>query len=400
MTLTPTTIPTPELTRKPESTSITKVETIVERDERESLHIIGSWEARAWTDENRNGVWDSDEPPLADVKFWYEYPRENGNKSATLHPQATSDRSGVAILTYDAPWKAVVYAEAPQGFHPTTPERLEGAPFRFGFVSSPEPTVTALGSVCDDSGCNGDIWTRPTDEMVMVYVPGGTFQMGVTDDDPPFVVGGTGHTVTLSSFWIDQTEVTNAQYRECVEAGECSSPTACDQGEPTYGDVSFTGYPVVCVGWFDSQAYCEWAGARLPTEAEWEYAARGSQGFFYPWGNKFHCTRGNFSDRMHECDGYRGPAPAGSFETGASWCGALDLAGNVLEWVNDWFDHYPIMAQTNPTGPATGYSRVHRGGSWYDTETLTSSVHRGSADPDRRIGFHGFRCAVSSTTSP
>ena len=210
------------------------------------------------------------------------------------------------------------------------------------------------------------IWTRPADGMVMVHVPGGTFEMGSIEgesDEQPV------HTVVLDGFWIDRTEVTNALYHRCVEANACQAPTVCDWGAPTYARVEHADHPAVCVDWYGAEAYCEWAGARLPTEAEWEYAARGSQGWAYPWGNEFDGTRLNYCDVNCEenwadetvDDGYARTAPVGGYPDGASWCGALDMAGNVWEWMVDWHGSYPSAAQANPTGPETGDRRVLRG---------------------------------------
>jgi formylglycine-generating enzyme required for sulfatase activity len=262
--------------------------------------------------------------------------------------------------------------------------------------------------------------------MVMVYVPGGTFEMGSTEAEIEMAISqckqvrGTctrdfrmrespQHAVTLDGFWMDQTEVTNAQYRLCVEAGACQAPTTCDWGEPTFGDASKTDHPVGCVGWYGAQAYCEWVGARLPTEAEWEYAARGEQGHTYPWGNTFDGTRLNYCDINCQegpwadttvDDGYAKSAPVGSYPDGASWCGAFDLAGNAWEWVADWLGAYPSTAQTNPTGPATGSEKVMRGSSWvYDEERVRTAV-RDFVVPTERDSPIGFRCvAVGSRSS-
>jgi len=209
----------------------------------------------------------------------------------------------------------------------------------------------------------GDTWLRPADGMVMVYVPAGEFQMGSTEaevdaalelcnqyyrgcerrwfeDERPI------HPVALDGFWIDQTEVTNAQYARCVAAGACDPPaeSGSSSRDSYYGNSAYEDYPVIWVSWDDAVDYCAWAGGRLPTEAEWEYAARGPEGRTFPWGDGFDGTRLNYCDANCELDwsdgavddGYADTAPVGSYPAGASWVGALDLAGNVWEWVVDW----------------------------------------------------------------
>jgi formylglycine-generating enzyme required for sulfatase activity len=265
----------------------------------------------------------------------------------------------------------------------------------------------------------GDTWTRPTDGMAMVYVPAGEFDMGSTDDEVDHALQLCNryincarwwfereqpmHTVALNGFWIDHTEVTNAQYRQCVEARKCQVPIICGPGEPAYDDPSKTDHPVVCVHWNDAQAYCAWAGTRLPTEAEWEYAARGPEGRRYPWGETFDGMRLNFCDANCERryadetadDGYTDTAPVGSYPAGASWCGALDMAGNVWEWAADWYadDYYGRSTPQNPTGPSSGKYRVLRGGSWDDVTYSLRGAYRYGFDPDSVWLLAGFRCA-------
>jgi serine/threonine-protein kinase len=261
--------------------------------------------------------------------------------------------------------------------------------------------------------------------MVRVYVPGGTFQMGSSEAEIDaafeqceqdrgsgecsrswFEIESPPHIVTMDSFWIDRTEVTSAQYRECVEAGACDAPTSCDFGEPTFDDASKADHPVVCVDWDGANAYCEWAGARLPTEAEWEYAARGSQGNTYPWGNTFdgellnfcdiNCTT-NWKDTDWD-DGYEMTAPVGSFEAGASWFEALDMAGNVWEWIDDWYDGYPgTTYQSDDFG--TQY-KVLRGGAWRDYAFIVRSAFRYKGTPVSTYYDLGFRCVTAATPSP
>ncbi len=274
---------------------------------------------------------------------------------------------------------------------------------------TPEPTnllvlSTATVTSTPTPGLGpGDTWTRPTDGMVMVYVPAGQFEMGSTEgsaDEQPV------HTVILDGFWIDQTEVTNAQYQKCVEAGKCQSPTTCNWGKPTYGEADKADHPAVCVDWQGAQDYCEWTGGRLPTEAEWEYAARGPEERIYPWGDEFDCAKGNFDDETvidgnvvsdgEGCDGFDKTAPVGTFPDAVSWCGALDMSGNVWEWTNDWYDgdYYSSSPNENPFGPERGSSKVVRGSSWhnYNEPSLRAAYRTYSRTPDSSTYYIGFRC--------
>ena len=224
----------------------------------------------------------------------------------------------------------------------------------------------------------------------MVYVPGGTFEMGSAER---FEYEQPAHTVTLDGFWIDQTEVTNAYYARCVAAGVCRPPiySSSFTRESYYGDSKYDAYPVVLVDWNDATTYCGWAGGRLPSEAEWEYAARGPDGHIYPWGNDppddtlLNYNRSLTGDTKQ----------VGSYPKGQSWAGALDMAGNVFEWVNDWFGSYPSEPQVNPSGPAGGQYRVLHGGSWYDAAESVRAASRANVAPDSRHLTAGVRCAVA-----
>jgi formylglycine-generating enzyme required for sulfatase activity len=233
----------------------------------------------------------------------------------------------------------------------------------------------------------GDTRIRPTDGALMVFVPAGEFQMGSTDADRD----GRDeekpeHTVTLDAFWVDKTEVTNDQYRKCVEAGDCEEPTCWDNG-----DLNAPDQPVVCVTWDDAQAYAAWAGGRLPTEAEWEKAARGTDGRFYPWGEDVpDCEDANFKGCLGRT------ASVGSYPGGASPYGALDMAGNAWEWVADWYDEaYYSNAQTdNPQGPDSGERRAIRSGSFDMSEPRLRTAFRAGALPAYSNWDLGFRVVL------
>ena len=253
-------------------------------------------------------------------------------------------------------------------------------------IPSPTPAADALVPPAD--GDVGDTWTRPGDAMTMVYVPAGEFQMGSTDgdtDEQPL------HAVMLDGFWIDETEVTNTQYRWCVEAGDCPEPTTCDWGAAPFEDLTKTNHPVVCVNWEGAEAYCEWVGGQLPTEAEWEYAARGPAGSVYPWGDlEPSCNLGQYAS----CE--EGTVKVGDLSDGASWCGALDMAGNAWEWVADRYGrtYYGDSPGENPTGPEAEADRVLRGGGWYFDARDMRAAGRYKLPPAQRLDYVGFRCIV------
>ena len=261
------------------------------------------------------------------------------------------------------------------------------------------------------------------DGMILVNVPAGEFVMGSRDhgsdsEQQP------AHTVYLDSFWIDATEVTNAMFaaflNEMGNQNEGGSdwlnqhPRKSDtQVHETGGlwlvDSGYDSYPIMDVSWYAAKAYCEWARRRLPTEAEWEKAARGTDERIYPWGNEFDCSLGNFDDQVtmpsstfvnpggENCDGYEMTSPVGAFPGGASPYGVLDMAGNVSEWIADYYDkaYYGISPGSNPQGPVSGKFFVLRGGAWTDVFDHATAVNRIYSNPDRTVYHYGFRCALS-----
>ena len=245
----------------------------------------------------------------------------------------------------------------------------------------------------------GSTMINPVDGAVLVYVPEGEFLMGSEDsvadsDEAP------EHKVWLDAFWIYQHEVTNQEYRTCVDAGQCISPS----NNRYYSDPEYRDHPVLYVDWNRADAYCQWAGGQLPTEAEWEKAARGDgDSRKYPWGNAdVTGLKANYCDRNCENDwkdnsqddDYARTAPVGSYLAGASPYGALDMAGNVWEWVADWYDpnYYSRADYKNPTGPPSGTSRVLRGGSWFDIQGYLRFSFRGRRYPGFTGSDLGFRC--------
>jgi formylglycine-generating enzyme required for sulfatase activity len=190
--------------------------------------------------------------------------------------------------------------------------------------------------------------------------------------------------VRVEAFWIDHVEVTNARYDACVQAGACTLPAG-----PAFGDATKADHPVTIVSWAQAAAYCRWAGKRLPTEAEWEKAARGDDGRRYPWGSGFEPERLNA--------GYTaGTAAVGSHPGGVSTHGVLDMAGNVWEWTASLYRPYPYDPGDGREDPAARGARVNRGGSWYYGAWHARTSYRATADHIyRRIADLGFRCARS-----
>ncbi len=249
----------------------------------------------------------------------------------------------------------------------------------------------------------------PDNQMTMVFVPQSEFTMGSEgyDDEKPI------HMVTLDAYWIDQTEVTNAMFAKFIvatgyetesqkkgkshifQSGVWIETNGADWQHPTGPNSNIFGrekHPVIHVSWNDATAYCEWRGDRLPTESEWEKAARGTDKRTYPWGNKApNNTLLNYNFNIGDT------TEVGKYSDGISPLGALDMAGNVWEWVEDWYSdtYYQNSPSSNPLGPDAGINKVVRGGSWSDVEDGVRASYRGEHDPSNAKSSLGFRCARS-----
>ena len=294
-------------------------------------------------------------------------------------------------------------------------------------VSSPTPTETSMPTLEPTLGI-GSTMVNPVDGALLAFIPEGEFLMG-SESSVAWEHEAPQHFVHLDSYWISIHEVTNAQFQMFVQ--DTGYRTTAEQRGASFlyidgGWVEVDGvywsapfgpgstlsdretHPVIHMTWFDAVAYCEWAGGRLPTEAEWEKAARGEDGGKYPWGDT-NTVRGyaNYCDR--DCpfevadidwnDGYAFTAPVGSYPSGASPFGLFDMAGNVWEMVQDWYDadYYSQTLDINPQGPTLGNRRVLRGGSWGNGEGPLRTSFRYWYDPMKTFPFYGFRCAQTVT---
>ena len=298
---------------------------------------------------------------------------------------------------------------------PGEPEIVE--PVATATESAPQPTATPAELTA------GSTRVSEKDGMEQVFVPAGEFTIGWQGTDattevlpgpfPDFLK----HTVSLDSFWIDKVPVTNGQYQRCVQAGACrpcGQNNIPPQGVNYFTDSEYANYPVVNVSWYMARDYCDWAGRRLLTEAEWEKAARGTDGRKYPWGNEpytedkanicdKHCppsVRGTIANPNFN-DGYPGPSPVGNYPAGASPYGALDMAGNVWEWTSTAAEFYPYDANDGrealydaPDGEKWP-ERILRGGPWNN-----GLIYQRSSFRYRAVAIYwnmnmGFRCASS-----
>ena len=360
----------------------------------------------------------------AGIGIGYALINNTGGTPASLVSQPavltrTPPPRATMILPSDTPQIALSFTPTPLPTGETlTPVPATSTPL----PSSDTPAPLSLGI--------GSTQLAPVDGVTMVYVPAGEFVMGSQDSDPVADPDEKPqHTVYVDSFWIDQLPVTNALFSRFVSstgyvtmAEKQASGYVYRDGEwievrnatwlhphgPDSDIIGLDQHPVVQVNYEDAWAYCRWVGRRLPTEAEWEKAARGADGRIYPWGNQPVANRLlNFADKNFASDwsdlsiddGYEYTSLVGAYRNGASPYGALDMAGNVRNWVQDWYDkiYYSSLSATqpNPQGPTDGEFRVARGGSWGQIAQRTRSAYRDRFHPIARNDITGFRCVLT-----
>lgn len=279
-------------------------------------------------------------------------------------------------------------------------------PFLAAFVLGIVLAMGAMGCGDEDETPEGvptiKTLRTPKDGAVMVLIPAGDFLMGTSDGDMDYYKirfplrpasrfdnERPQRTVTLDAFYIDQLEVTNKQYRQFLSETGYQA-----EGYKIFPPYEGDPYPAIVLKWADAVAYATWAGKRLPTEAEWEKAARGTDGRIWPWGSVWDGSKLSGNDGTGLEDGYKEMAPVGKFPHGASPYGALDMAGNVWEWTNDWYDaaYYANAPGQNPQGPESGAFHVLRGGGWAENLDFTRCASRWGSEPGSLL--RGFRCAM------
>ena len=321
------------------------------------------------------------EPPPITPETEERFPKRNIWLLAVIIPVVLLAAWGIyKIVDGNEPSDPVVVKTTPN----VTPVDIDITPIAL-VTDTPAFSQTTIATSVSSLGL-GSTMTSERDGMKMVYVPEGVFPMGSDggmDDEKP------EHEVFLDAFWIDKYEVTNAQYAKCTATGRCEVPEDTEY----FYQSSYAEHPVIYVSWLQAQNYCEWAGRRLPTEAEWEKAARGPYGRTYPWGE----TEPNPNMLNYDLN-INTTTEVGGYPDGASLYGAMDMAGNVWEWVADWYDagFYSISRSENPTGPASGEYRVMRGASWVEYDGMIRSALRRKSRPGITYFDSGFRCAISA----
>ena len=296
-------------------------------------------------------------------------------------PTALPTSTATAAPTFTPTATATATSTATATASPTDKPTATASP-----TAKSTATIAATATAASSGGAPptvaeaGALWNNERDGAAYRFVPAGVFAMGseVEPDESPI------HDVNLDAFWVMETEVTNAFYAECVAADACTPPST-----DAWKDPALANHPVANITWAQAVAYAEWSGGRLPTEAEWEKAARGTDQRDFPWPNNEPGDHGININTATTVD-------VGTFPESASPFGALDMAGNVEEWVADWYSptYYAESPAENPTGPASGIFRVVRGGSFRSNQVATRTTKRDGAIPNSTYESVGFRVVI------
>jgi formylglycine-generating enzyme required for sulfatase activity len=339
----------------------------------------------------------TEEPvPVEDVPQQPERPRK---RTGTFWSRLALGLALAGLAVIVGLWMFSAYA-LPKGapiastYTPTSTATLTALPPTSTVTSTPSPTATFTLTPTPTATPYPDV-IRDSKTVEMVLIPAGEFAMGSEEgyiDEKPV------HTVYMDNYYIDKYEVTNGLYELCVQLNVCTRPidVSSYQRLSYFGDPLFTNYPVINVTIEMARTYCEdWRGASLPTEAEWEKAARGSDAPTFPWGEEINCNLANYRDKS--CKRIRDTVPVTSFPEGASEYGVYNMAGNVWEWVKDWYSpaYYLNSPYENPTGPenaVVGIYYIKRGGSYQDEWEKLRSANREKNDPTNYGSNLGFRC--------
>lgn len=312
-----------------------------------------------------------DEPPrppicadLQEVEQWLDQKRGTGPIDSLASVVASWPQSPCSLIT--------------SGTRDTEPAPSPGA-------TSSSPTAPSPAPAAPAPPLEAAFWVNPIDGAVFVPVPGEEFTMGADAGPGVSTLEQPRHTVTVESFWIQRTEVTNAQYARCVAAGACTPPANDEWDDPGRSD-----FPVTHVSWQQANEYAQWAGGRLPTEAEWEKACRSDDGRTYAWGDDLPTAElANFGDTVGEA------TPVGIYPAGASPYGVLDMGGNVWEWTSSLDYAYPYRADDGREDLAVEGRRIARGGSFYYTRYQLTCTARSGFPPGSASEYFGFRVVLA-----
>jgi len=302
-----------------------------------------------------------------------------------------------ATSTYQAQLKAIIdqkHAELTAAALTNAPTLTPSLTPTMTATVTLTPTITSTPTITippTKEPRKGATQISPLDQMVMIYIPSGSFLQG-SEQNPNFPPNSENpqRKVYLDGFWIDKLLVTNRMYRACMAANYCDSAINNDTENPNFTSGGALDLPAVYINWYQAEKYCQWVGGTLPTEAQWEKAARGSgEARIYPWGDQDpNPSMLNFNNLLGIT------TISGSYPTGASPYGVLDMAGNVRQWVADWYqsDYYTVAPNRNPPGPATGTKKVLKGGGWDDPANYVRISSRLAHPPSSPGSNRGFRC--------